>query len=609
VILDIGRFFEAKQKALIAAGVLPFTGLILHILTNASRAIPRSDEWILSLYIATRTRSGLLSVNDLFIGYGAHRVFFSNLSTAIWAAITRWDTASQLYLNVVLAVLALILLIYLFHKYHPHLTPFIVLPFTLLIFSLRQADLWEVTVNSAWLFALCFFLLILIIATSELPKLLRFLMVMLFTIAGTFSIGVGVVLWLIVPLILWRTGFKSILYYVVWGTVASGILWVYMTDTLWNSLTVLDLLFPDWGSKTAFISNPILLIGSLFSFLGFPVAPAKFYAPLLFGIFGLLLFTFNLYYVWKHHIISDDEITIWSAAALYAVLGGIVVMAGRINMAEGLSASYVGRYITVANGLWIGLISISYAVEASLIQRKIHWSKLERTLFWGNSAALTAIVLLLGAGFIYSLKGSVFRTIADGTSIIDGVFAEREACVQNYPLTRNANCLENWIEHPYTVGSHVQPEFIYQLADYRLAIFADQQAPPFMPESFQPDDSIIINSPSRWLNIYIRDWLITGVTDQQLFNIAPGEQWTSIETFPQPLSNVVDGVSPIELEQLSLFLDGTDQVWYLTTPEMAANDPVILRFMEENGYQIESFPLKQNTEIEIAFALFLFDRP
>jgi hypothetical protein len=184
-----------------------------------------------------------------------------------------------------------------------------------------------------------------------------------------------------------------------------------------------------------------------------------------------------------------------------------------------------------------------------------------------------------------------------------------EDCILDYPLTRDATC----IRESFVVQlGNAQPEQIYQLAAYRLTIFATQTPANILPPDYQTEDPLILHSDSRWLNVYMRDWLLDGAPQTLMYHLAPaeapadanGRPLPQTSDLPDPLAQVS---APEDWQALLAGLEG-DSLWYLFTPEVEAQAAAIEAYLSERGYVSLYIPIRQAPYERGAFRLMRYRR-
>jgi len=544
---------------------LSFIVLLRYIQTEIAQNVPIYDEWLVSLYIASRVKAGSLTMGDFFIRYGVQRFFFPNLILAFMIWLTDWNALATIYILPAMAAIQYGLLIYLVANTRKALTYKIVFPFALLVFSLNQIDMWKVNTNTGWYFVWIFFLLALIILSRTEPGWKVFGVAMMLTIAATFSIGSGLALLGTIPLVLWASGYRRWQYYVIWALVGGATMALHLSNLVFPVLESHNVLFPDWSPGAVRLGNPATLLATFGIYLGSPISPFGTAISVALGMAAMVLLGLNLIYLLRVQMISLKEASIWLALAIYAAAGGVLIVAGRTG-SLGIKVAFIPRYISVANGLWFALLVTAAVIHPQKGQNSTRWRK---TLSYANYAVSGSMMLLLLISELTLVH--LFGLLNSGRS---ERLAAAEECVSNYPLTREDACFDVEFVEPYTPESHIQPEFIYQLADYRLTVFANQPTMSILPADYQRGEPIVIQTSSRWLNLYIREWLLQGAQEADLFHIAPPEVWTSTDTFPRPLQHVVSDLLGKGCDDLAGFLQGHSRAWYITVPEVE-QEPIL----------------------------------
>ena len=257
------------QRPLNAVSVLlalvPFVLLLLIIRAYLVRQAPYIDQWSLGVYIATRAQAGTLTPGDVAIQYGAHHIIFSNLTTALFARITQWDLTRTIYIQPLLSLVRLGLLVALLAKQKPRLlAPGLVL-YSLIVFYPTQLHLWEYSFNTPWLYAQIFFLLGLITIAFHKPGWLPLAGATFWTLCATFSIAIGLVSWVIFPLVLWLNGYRSWRYALFWlGAMGVGLYLFFAPIT--PVYTPLEVFLPHFSGGSV-LADPSRVLPRMFVYL------------------------------------------------------------------------------------------------------------------------------------------------------------------------------------------------------------------------------------------------------------------------------------------------------------------------------------------------------
>ncbi|NJL93302.1 MAG: hypothetical protein HC915_06000 [Anaerolineae bacterium] len=152
------------------------------------------------------------------------------------------------------------------------------------------------------------------------------------------------------------------------------------------------------------------------------------------------------------------------------------------------------------------------------------------------------------------------------------------------------------------------PTAIYQMAAYRLAIFADQPAVNILPETYAPGSPLILHAQLPWLAVYMRDWLLAGVPEDDLRYWLPGAD-PALAYLPQPPRHVF-GEWPALADALPTGEAAPEQLWLLTTPDQreSAAGALIFETLDRAGYASTPYPIQHERYRLAQFSVWRFQR-
>lgn len=559
---------------LLLLSLIPMYFVLLYM-ASYGRNVPFADQWHYDSDIAVATKNGSLSVDHILERYNDHRMLFTNLTTVIATYLTDWNLRSLMYVNFGVVLLYFLLLLVLFAREASQVFPIGMLALSALVFSLNQQYNWLVSLQSAWHFVILFLVAALVLLRTSRVGWRPVLGGAVLALCATFSFGSGVICWLLIPLAMWMLGYRKPAYFGVWlGAMGLGLV-LYTTSAFGyedaGTAQPLSLERIQW-------QNPVQLLLFVFGLLGNSVTYFDLTAARVMGFLGLLLFAANVVYLWLPQR-DWSRVAVWLALAGYGAGAGVIIALGRFDPDQPEFA-LTNRFAASSLVFWFALAAVMIIVLSQLWKAQV--GRWERFLFYTN---LIFAVLLVGA----YLRASAFTLqIAQEPQRynhrlgMEPPLNAEEACVLNYPLTRDFSCFEQvvgWLD-----GSNVD-EQVYRLAAYRLSTFAGREQKWVLPDTYQAGSPIIIDSPSRWLNVYIRDWMLRSVEDRVLFHIAPPEKFLRVSDLQHPLTEPIAGeLNDETLAQVREFVEGMEQVWYIFTPETADHEAVLTAFLTEAGY-------------------------
>lgn len=556
-------------------------------------AAPTDDQWLTPVQIAFHTQNGSLTLGDIVEAYeGGHRTVFYRAVTAGLAYATRWDVKLEMYLNLLLALLRFGLVVMIFHQHHPKLTYAILLPFSLLVFSTYQFWGWLSGIYAVWHFVSLFWLATIWVLRRFAVGWRTLLVAAFLALCATFQQGSGLVTFPVFWLTLWMFGYRRLQYYLFWsGTtlVALG-LYLYGIDLSPSSAgepsLIAKLLHPKaWLYVITFFGNPFSYIRN--------VSLAA-----VVGASGCLLWGANFWYLSRP---KRD----WPRFAAWFTLAGLSIgtalMGYTVRYTSPLYAATGNRYVLASTHFWFGLGAM--VLITTWQQRTMPLRLWERLL---SSSNILFSVLLLG---LY-LQSNIWMVQTTAFHFGWEVFAKRESrytapeyCLLAAPLSRDLTCFG-------LLGRGVNVDSVYLLAYYRLAIFRQQAAVPLLPPAYKIGSPLVLDTPSPWMNAYLRQWYLQPAQEANLFHIAPQESEKSlpITILRDPLIHLAHDYSGATPAQLAAFIADAPTVWYLRTRETEANEAAFSQIMRGLGYLPTAQPSndpRYNTQLFLT----RFDKP
>jgi hypothetical protein len=561
------------------------------------RNVPINDQWFFSFPIAIAARNKTLSLDLILQDFAGHRIFFTGLWTALVSAATDWNLRTEMWLNLPLAVGEFLVLVAIFRRQAPQLTALVLVPFSLITFSLYQYLNWVCGFYSIWHFVPLFLLLMIWTIQRFQPGWLPVLLGGFFAFCATWSLGPGVVTWPALFIALWLFGYRKPWYYLALGVVLVGTLYLYTREV---QVSVAG--GETGGFSSLKLDNPIGTADFILSYLGAPFSTVfdEVQAERM-GVAGLIAVAINLAALFYRER-NLRSLAPWLTMVLYA--GGVATLTALTRFdADVPTRALEQRYVTTSAQLWLALIALMVINGAA----SATWERYGRLLLVGNVLFGAVLAGLYFENNIWNLQATAKRyshTLDAEYDLFSFEYTalNEEQCIRNYPKRREDACIRQFA----TQIGPATPEQIYMLAAYELSVFSDAEKLYVFPDGAYGGAPILLNSPSRWLNVYIRDYLLNNVSrDAMLHLIHPQdfEDAYSTDDLPEPLENVTEG---IEAETIVDFVGDSDQIWLITVPELVDDEIAINAILQEAGYTPLFTPITTRGFQDSAFRMFRY---
>ncbi|MEP7290994.1 MAG: hypothetical protein ABI835_04380 [Chloroflexota bacterium] len=414
--------------------------------------IPFYDQWFVSYPIAIYALDGKLEFAQLANDWWGHRIFFTNLVTLISARFFQWNLFLELFVTVALAVALLLLVVALVYRDFRHLLPFVTIPISVMIFSLRGRHTWMTSFQSCFLFVTLFFLLALWMLQSGKVGWRPLLLAALFALCATFSLASGMIVWALLLVGLPLFGYRKPAYLIFWLIAAAVSIYLYYSgvDTVWMF--------------SASSSDPAKIIHYALIYLGGIFVPridgdlGIINLAVLITLLSIVLVLCNFGYLWWVNR-SLKRLTIWILIAGYAVGTALVTGFGRIALYPNYAFQALEeRYTVMAVFWWISVLVLGAAVVHGVSQPDR--SPLRRLL--GSANLLTFVVLIPLAVYAICYQVITYHFVSPNL----------ETCAAQLLLTEDddqATCLLPGGQESLSVPF---ASLLSDLAQRRLAMFA-----------------------------------------------------------------------------------------------------------------------------------------
>ncbi len=526
-------------------GLLLLAGLppaVLHFFYNLYNLnIPRIDAAQRSTLIAVRFADGTLTPPDLFQSYFGQITIVRHTLTLAMTALTDWNHALETYSNLWLAVLVYLLLLSLIYHIDPRLVWALMVPISVLTFSLEQNQLWLIGYDAAWLDVELFFLIALNLLFCFPKRIWALVLAGAALLVATFAHGHGFMgWWLALPLVaLNQAGRARVGFGLGWGVLALA------NTAAYYLLTVNFTYTGSFGTEIippgplGMVHGTLVFVGNSFASFDVPLATVV-------GAVGVSLFVVNIVILLR---LQTDlrVIAIILAMAGYGLGVGALVSLTRLNLPyggneAGLANFFHSYYHTPAKVFWIALL-----VAAGLLVLRWEYTTPRRLLFSAQ--------IVIAAGFTYSLIPATYDTLRDEQFMFTG----QPACYVDFLLLQDESRVitergcDMWL-------SSVANDVAY----HGLAMFADYPRAHIIGPTYDPSQVVILENDFGWGNFHIHKWFLADVPAENVYHVFP-------ETYPgaayagTPLP--VEPATPA-IAELTVY----DTIWHVSRTDI---DPLI----------------------------------
>ncbi|MBC7814350.1 MAG: hypothetical protein H7175_24555 [Burkholderiales bacterium] len=470
-------FSTPLHIVLAICSLLLIVPVIVFIVQNG-RNVPYGDEWVNSVQMALKTVEGRLTLADIVRQNFDHRVAISNLFIVFLTLTTHWNLHVSFFIIVGISFVNLLLLLALLRRSDARAVTLALVLFSALVFSLRQTDLWIWSILAATPILL-FCLLAILLWLNHSPVRWRTIIGVAVMVAlMTFSAIQGMALWLLLLLMLWAKGYRRahLLFWI------GGALFTLILFSLGYDFSLLGA--NENGNSAGLALNPGRLIGYVLTYLGSPFVAERAESigiAALVGIFGVVMMTVNVIYLWRLRI-SAENLTIWLTLAAFGVSAALLSGLGRAHVfPEPVPTQpLLSRYVIYANTFWFAFVALAALAARSPITKQTAQSG--KRMLRANIVVAAVLIPLHGLANIQSF----LRPANISTEIAE--------CMQTFPTSRNVFCPRQ----TYIIGISLEDvlDSIDRMAVHRLALFADQP-PPFteLIEVRNSDQEIIEQGP------------------------------------------------------------------------------------------------------------------
>src|SRR5262249_4770707 len=213
---------------LLLAGLTPIALVTWYIFTRG-KPIPVADQWWDLVYIAVKTRTGMLTPEDILVFAQGHRPAIIRLIIAISTVFTDYNIRVLRFVPIAIALLNLGLAVALLRSRQLMWVAFFL--FSVVLFTLYHDRSWLDLYFSVWQQSLFFMLLGLLILQRIQPSWLGFALLLCCASAASLSRGRGLAAWICLPIAaLGISGYRRPRYLVLWLAAMALFAVFYFSD-------------------------------------------------------------------------------------------------------------------------------------------------------------------------------------------------------------------------------------------------------------------------------------------------------------------------------------------------------------------------------------------
>jgi hypothetical protein len=128
-----------------------------------------------------------------------------------------------------------------------------------------------------------------------------------------------------------------------------------------------------------------------------------------------------------------------------------------------------------------------------------------------------------------------------------------------------------------------------------------------LPGSYQAGSPVIVDSPSRWLNVYMQDWLLDGLPTDSTFHITSESEPLFNQNVEARLGDHIATDFDTALNDIAALVDDHQQVWYLFAAEVSDHEAALTAQLDD--FLPTVVPITQPDYSDAAFTLIRFQRP
>jgi hypothetical protein len=379
-------------RLLIVFACAAFAGLVCADIARSVTQMPLYEGWPFAVPIAARTAEGTLQFGDFFQWTDGHRRVPAYMTTAVFAALTRWDLQAQAYVTVALVLGAAVGWLALVDRTVGRWAVWaLAVPVFALAFTLRGRHTWLSSFESGSAYLLVFYTLALLVLVPRgagpsgrrWPRLLAAACLCAF---ATFSVSGGVMAWAALLPVLWLLGYRRPAHYAVWAAVFALTLFVFLQGSP-GSTGALDAL-----SQPLRISDYSLLhLTAPFVPLGETANSDVYQLAGLGGALAVAVWAASAWAAWHTH--SPRVLAPWIGLGLFTLgTAGFTAFGGVNSFAFNPSLVVSERYVLHIVPFWISLAVLGILCSMAIQRGKAGSPAAEPTAYTARALGLARVI-------------------------------------------------------------------------------------------------------------------------------------------------------------------------------------------------------------------------
>jgi hypothetical protein len=516
------------------------------------RNVPRFDQWR-GFPVVYAVDDGTLTLAHLFAPTGDQMTFFAHLQAAIFTWLTDWNLWAEMWVNLVVGIIAFLVYVMLFMRTQREAVVWVLVPFSLLIFMLRQDANWTNGYMSQWWGAQVWWLLALWTLAVHPGKVWAALLAGLLGFFATISQAVGSVTWPAVLLYLLLRRERSMTQISIWVLAGLASVAFYTLNT---PASVENASEGGVGVLFQAVIYALAQAGTVFE------AWESLPFLVMVGSVGLVLLLTNAAYLFC--IDGEREaVVFWGSIAAYGFAAGYLIGVGRIPE-DGFERVFFTWYTTAVLPFWLALVALGVTVSYR-VWRGNRTGQVARGLLYAN----ISVAALLGMLYTPSNDVGLNKLLATQWRSV------QERCIMQYIFVQGdiAFCyLQDTEQYQYN-----------QLAARRLALYADRQPESILHPGATDSDPILVAAHTPWLNTHIRDYFLDGVDHSRIYHLHPDMPDVTAQ-IPTPLEQTFTDASHSGVNALLETFGVLDAFWYIRRVDHKTEVSAFWEIMRQRGY-------------------------